>query len=417
MIKKIAVSVCLLFALVNFAQEGTSSPYSFYGIGDVKFKGTAEIRSMGGVTMFPDSIHLNIQNPASYAALQYTTFTIGGSLSSTTLETETQKENADRASLEYFAVGLPMGKLAAAFGLLPYSSVGYKVRSESTVTGLPSNHQFTGTGGINKAFLGISYQLSKKFSVGAEAAYNFGRIETQSLQTIDGVQLGSREINVSDIGGFSFTAGMMYQGKFNEKLNFFSGLSYATQGNLRSQNEREVAVVQIFTTGGHGVVDQENVDVDDTTLKVPSKLTFGAGLGENQKWMIGAEVSHLQSGGQNNRFNDIGNVSFENGMRYSVGGYFIPKYNSFTSYLSRVTYRAGLKYEETGLVINNKSIDDAGFSLGVGLPVGGTFSNINIGFEYGKRGTVYGGLVRETYANVIIGFSFNDRWFVKSKYD
>src|SRR5690606_5883599 len=123
-------------------------------------------------------------------------------------------------SLEYFAVGLPMGKLAAAFGVLPYSSVGYKVRSESTVSGFQSNHQFTGTGGINKAFVGFAYQLSEKFSLGAEAAYNFGRIETRSLQTIDGVQLGSREVNISDIGGFTFTAGMMYKTKFNEKLSF-----------------------------------------------------------------------------------------------------------------------------------------------------------------------------------------------------
>ena len=64
MIKKIIVSIGLLFSLVSFSQEGTSSPYSFYGIGDVRFKGTAETRSMGGVSVFPDSIHINLQNPA-----------------------------------------------------------------------------------------------------------------------------------------------------------------------------------------------------------------------------------------------------------------------------------------------------------------------------------------------------------------
>jgi hypothetical protein len=48
MIKKIIVSACLLLSLVSFAQEGTASPYSYYGIGDVRFKGTVENRSMGG---------------------------------------------------------------------------------------------------------------------------------------------------------------------------------------------------------------------------------------------------------------------------------------------------------------------------------------------------------------------------------
>jgi hypothetical protein len=38
MIKKIIVSACLLLSLVSFAQEGTSSPYSYYGIGMLDLK-------------------------------------------------------------------------------------------------------------------------------------------------------------------------------------------------------------------------------------------------------------------------------------------------------------------------------------------------------------------------------------------
>jgi hypothetical protein len=43
MIKKNIVSACLLLSLVFFAQEGTASPYSYYGIGDVRFKGQLKI--------------------------------------------------------------------------------------------------------------------------------------------------------------------------------------------------------------------------------------------------------------------------------------------------------------------------------------------------------------------------------------
>ena len=58
MIKKIIISACLFLSLMSFAQEGTSSPYSFYGIGDVRFKGTLENRSMAGLSIMPDSIHI-----------------------------------------------------------------------------------------------------------------------------------------------------------------------------------------------------------------------------------------------------------------------------------------------------------------------------------------------------------------------
>jgi len=56
-------------------------------------------------------------------------------------------------------------------------------------------------------------------------------------------------------------------------------------------------------------------------------------------------------------------------------------------------------------------------SLGAGLPITGTFSNVNIGIEFGKKGTTSAGLVQENYLNFSVGFSFNDKWFVKSKFN
>jgi hypothetical protein len=77
MIKKIVVSACLLLSLVSFAQEGTASPYSYYGIGDIRFKGTVENQSMGGLRLFSDSIHVSLRNPAAYGRLKLTTYTVG----------------------------------------------------------------------------------------------------------------------------------------------------------------------------------------------------------------------------------------------------------------------------------------------------------------------------------------------------
>ncbi len=419
MIKKIVAGVCLLLSFGGFAQEGSSSPYSFYGIGEMRFKGTAENRSMGGLMVFPDSIHVNIQNPASYPGLRLTTFTVGGTYSTTNMSTETQESKARRTTLDYFAVGLPIGKLGVGFGLLPYSSVGYKIQSEVVENGLLTNKRATGTGGINRAFVGAGYQVTPKFSIGLDFSYNFGKIETSSVQRADGVQLGSRELNTSMISGASFSAGAAYQTKFNEKLQFFSALTYSLEGTLNSENERQIATIQFLTLGGEAV-SGEPLDIDsaDSKLKIPAKLTVGAGIGQPRKWSVGAEIALQESANQSNRFTDIANVEFENAIKYNFGGYYIPNYSSYTSYFSKVTYRAGFRYETTGLVINNKSIEDAAMTVGLGFPIGGgTFSNINIGFEYGKRGTVYGGLIQEKYANFFIGLSFNDRWFVKRKYD
>ena len=42
----------LTFCLISFSQSGTSSPYSFYGVGTNTFKGSIDNRSMGGLSVY-----------------------------------------------------------------------------------------------------------------------------------------------------------------------------------------------------------------------------------------------------------------------------------------------------------------------------------------------------------------------------
>ncbi|HCQ12474.1 hypothetical protein [Flavobacterium sp.] len=414
MINKIIVSLCLFLSLASFAQEGTSSPYSFYGLGDVRFRGTVENRSMGGLSVLSDSIHINLQNPAQLASLKLTTFAIAGTFTPTKMKTSTQEEKSQRTTLDYLAVGLPSKKFGFGFGLIPYSSVGYKILNFATDTD-PTTRRYTGTGGINKAFFGMGYQITKKLSVGADLQYNFGNIETKSVNFIDGVQYGSREINRSEVSGVNYNFGLAFQSKISKKLTLFSGLTYTPQANLNLANERKVATIQFLTAGGERVVEEEDINVDDSKLKMPSKLTFGTAIGQVRKWMIGTEITFQGTSDLGNRFNDISNATYENSVRYTLGGYYIPKYTSYTSYLSKVTYRGGFRYENTGLLVFGQQINDYAMTLGFGLPLNGTFSNVNLGFEFGKRGTTNAGLIEENYTNISLGFTFNDEWFRRRK--
>ena len=415
MIKKIIVSTCLLLSIVSFAQEGTASPYSFYGIGDVRFKGTVESRSMAGVSIEPDSIHINLQNPAGFSNLKLTTFTLGSTYKTTKLKTNSEIASARRTTLDYLAIGLPLGKLGFGFGLIPYTSVGYKIQVVATdVT--QNSKRFNGSGGLNKAFLGFGYKLAKNLSVGVDAQYNFGKIETNNLEFRPFVPIGSRELNTAELSGLNFDLGLMYQSKINKKNTFYSSLTFSPESTLVSQNTRNISTVRFNSAFDVQVVDELENQKSSTDLKLPSKISVGAGFGENKKWLLGAEITLQGKGGLANNYNSIANATYEKATRYSLGGYYIPNYNSFTSYPKRIVYRGGLKYEKTGLIINSESINDIGLTLGVGLPLTGSFSNVNIGFEYGKKGTTTANLVQENYANISVSFSFNDKWFVKRKF-
>lgn len=408
MIKKIIISACLLISFVSFAQQGTSSPYSFYGIGDTRFKGTLENRSMAGVAVEQDTIHLNIENPASYASLGQTTFSVGGTFGTNTIKSSSESSKAQRSTFDYLALGIPMGKFGAGFGLVPLSSVGYKITDFNSGANAV-NSQLEGKGGVNKVFFGLGYKITPKWNIGADLQYNFGKITTTTIEAVNDVQNATRETNSSELSGVNFNIGTMYQTKITKKLNIYTSLNYTFGSTLNSVSTRVIEV--------DGDPDAVTADPVDTKLKLPNKLTFGAGIGEARKWLVGTTLAFQGTGQLANYYNASPNVRYEKYTKYAVGGYYVPNYSSFASYFNRITYRAGLKYEKLGLVVNNESINDVGMSLGAGFPITGTFSNVNVGIEFGKRGTTSAGLVQENYMNFSVGFSFNDRWFVKSKFN
>lgn len=419
MIKKFSALVLLLISTISWAQDNTASPYSYYGLGEIKFKGTHDVRAMGGVSVFNDSLQLNIANPASFSKLKSTAFTIGANSSFSKFNTNEVTEKAQRTNIDYLAIGFPYGKFGFTFGIMPYSAVGFKIANTATQTDNTERSILNlGNGNINKLYFGAAYNITKKLSFGFDLGYNFGDITTEYVESIYSpivLQLRSREKNNSKINGISLNTGFLYKTKINSKLDLNAGITYHPEATLNSENERKIATI-IYNINGAELISEENtIPVNDTKLKIPTKFSFGLGIGENKKWAIGSELTFTNNNSMTNRFGPIQNVSYENSTKVGIGGFFVPKYDSFSNYLSRIIYRGGFRYENTGLVLNNKSINDYAVTFGLGLPIG--LSKINLGVELGKRGTTTSGLIEENYVNVTVGLSLSDLWFIKRKID
>lgn len=430
MIKKLVLVFIAIIAMHGYGQQGTTSPYSFYGIGSLKFKGTVENRSMGGLSIYNDSIHVNLRNPSSYAGDNLTIwgkenrpikFAVGGSYSSTNLESNSGSDNASSSTFDYLAVNIPLGKFGFGFGLLPYTSVGYRLESLDKFGNV--ENRFEGEGGLNKAFLGFGYSLAEGLTVGVDFQYNFGNIQNSivNFQFSDDIPLQnfSQENNRSDLSGLNLNFGLSYKTMIDEKLELISSVVYKPKSNLTSKNQRSltsVSTISAITTTL--IADLEALGLEETVLTLPSKFTFGAGVGEPRKWFVGAETTLLKTSNFSNPLVDNG-TTYEDAYSFSLGGFYIPQYNSFSSYWKRIVYRAGFRTQETGLNIKEESIKEFGISFGVGIPVGDArlFSNANLGFEVGQRGTKNSNLIQENFINFQLSLSLNDRWFQKRKYD
>jgi hypothetical protein len=66
--------------------------------------------------------------------------------------------------------------------------------------------------------------------------------------------------------------------------------------------------------------------------------------------------------------------------------------------------------------VNDTQIRDLGVNVGFTLPMN-NFSSMNLALEAGVRGTTDNDLIRENYFKAALGISFNDRWFVRRKFD
>ena len=90
--------------------------------------------------------------------------------------------------------------------------------------------------------------------------------------------------------------------------------------------------------------------------------------------------------------------------------------NCHIKVLKKITYRAGLHFDQTYYNIYGKSINRYGLTFGFGLPVPRSLTSFNIAFEVGSMGTIKNNLVKETYFNISVSMSIYDRWFVKKRY-
>src|SRR5690606_26580809 len=138
--------------------------------------------------------------------------------------------------------------------------------------------------------------------IGIDASYNFGTIKNSSIAFVyddDGnlVQYQTRESNRSDLSGLNFNSGLSYKTMLNEKLQLTTELTYAPKSEITSNNERTFSTITINSITGQEFTyntidaDLESQNLKKTDLTLPSRFSFGAGIGQPLKWFIGAEYT------------------------------------------------------------------------------------------------------------------------------
>ncbi len=194
--RSLIITASTAFLLGTFAdqlkaqgQQGSGSPYSAYGFGELVGSTQVTQSLMGGTGVaLADPFSVSQVNPASYTGLLHTCFEVGVAMRNRLYETEAVSTKGRRTDLLGLTVGVPFGKgkWGLALGVNPVSNVGYKLTDEGSVPEGTVRYEYTGTGGLNRAFLGFGHTLWQsndtlnkggKLTIGANINYLFGAVE------------------------------------------------------------------------------------------------------------------------------------------------------------------------------------------------------------------------------------------------
>jgi hypothetical protein len=363
--------------------------------------------------------HLSLTKPASYASLRWTTYVFAGGNKVNQINDGIDKQTSSAASLTYIALGIPIrGNQGLAFGLQLNTAVGYSLFdptfNEEGV--LVETDLLQGNGGMNRVFLGYAYHLPFNLNLGIEAAYIFGDINNSIFNRRLGVQLATKHVRSSYVKGFSYKLGAHYTKNLSDELKLKFGATIDLEYDLNEEGDQILFSLDNLLDGSGIPIDTIGKSSFDGKIKSPLKTLLSIGVGKDNKWFVGADYSFkdaLEFSGS--IYDDITSYGYANSSTIAIGGYVIPKFNSISNYWQRITYRAGFNYKKLGLVINDTEINEYGISFGASLPMGLRLSNVNLGFEIGKRGTTDNNLVEEKFYNFRLNLSLNDKWFGKTK--
>lgn len=429
-LRKLTTTALLVsVSLFGLAQNSTShSPYSQFGIGQMRGDYSPQMRSMGNISSGIRYINglpvLNITNPASYSALQRTILegAVYGNI--TQLSKGSISDHTADFAFSQILIGLPLAKAGGlAIGLTPYSDVGFSNSANRNLDSIQYKMTFSGEGGLNKAFVGYGVSPFKGLSVGANLGYIFGHLSDISSMEFP-LRFGAYNSVLTEkrqIGGVTVDYGLQYFKPIGGNKHVTIGYSGSLNNTIKNTSSRLISRNNPMSSMGSSIVAMDTTSFDtrpSRKINLPLKHNLGISLAKGYNWMVGADFKYADWSDFQTR---AGEKQMGKDYGFSIGGQIKPDPTSIR-YFNQVDYRLGFRYNRTPIKLNNTDINDMAISVGLGLPLpetnfGRTFSVINLSAEFGQLGTLSNNLVRERYINFNIGFTLNDSWFIRRHYD
>ena len=395
------ILLALLSPICVWAQNGTSSPSSRFGYGEMNDNLPVAYRSLGGIsTGMRKNYAINPAQPASYTACDTMTFMmdVAGSVLWTRYEDNIGQHNKANGNLEYVLVQLPLYKqwLAASVGVMPYSTVGYDFVQSGSAGPYDYTVTYTGEGGLTEAYLGVSGNLFNWVALGVNAYYMFGSVNNATALTFsDGGLNSSVMYKMMKVNNFRFRFGAQVFHTFAKEHTVILGAAYEFKKNLKGD----------YTQYELNTLD--SIRLQSSGFETPQYWSVGGSYIWDDRLTIGIDYA-VYEWSKAQYFDQAG--ALRNRGRWAVGVEY--RHNRMSrNYAARMYWRAGVNITDSYTKDADKK--DLGVSVGVGFPFRTSASMVNLSVEYNRRQSMMD--MTENQLRFVVGVAIHEMWFFKRK--
>lgn len=419
-IKPVALFLLIASVLLSLselhAQNRINMPYSIYGIGEIRFNHFYQNMGMGGVSQgYRSNMSVNDVNPASYSAVDTTSFVFDATLVSHFYRQQTDAitQDADYISLGNISFAFPLTRWwAVGAGLKPYSLMGYNIREvEEHEDAGTVNYLYEGSGGLSQLFIGTAVQPFGNLSLGVNASYLFGKMNREASVSADAAGVyQTNKLESDHARGWILGFGIQYEFEFSADRNLIIGATYGQQEDIKLNSDeilrRRIPGVNVYDT----IARFERAD---GVISLPQHYGVGLFARINRNWSAGLDYhwqnwEEFQMPHRQTDFNDS--------YRVAAGVQFRPTVETFSSFFHRMHYTAGVRYGQSYINQKNDPLNEFGISFGMFIPIRRAFSGLNVGFEYSQRGTLDNHDMQERFFRLNVGVNVYERWFIRRRF-
>lgn len=374
------------------AQNSTNLPTSMYGIGELSPGDGGRLSGMGNVGIALNRLGFqNTLNPAAITQMDSTCFTfdVGASGAYARYSYLSDRSSSLTANPNRFSLGFRLRRRwYMMLGAAPYSSVGYLIRTEEPVEGLPGQYvysSFQGEGGLYRCYLTNAVRLSPRLSVGLNVGMVLGTVTQSETQESATVEYESKK------RAFYVDLGVHYDFNPQGERRWSVGVVFAPFMPLSHDNELTYENSSI----------EEGLEKPYHSSQEYLPLHLGAGVAMNTgHWTWTADYNYVD---WSRNTSDKSSADYTNQHKLNLGaGYTLHPLRPRSTELM-----GGIGYSNSYISMKARKMHYLEASAGISIPIRQSFLSLSLGWR--RQMDSSSTLMQESRWSLNLNLTFGER--------